>query len=185
MRNRYARERIKLALLDLMAEKPFEKVSIVDITKRAEVSRATYYHYYYEQREVLEDAIDDLVGELMEAFAALETASPESFRASTAAVNDRIYENRTELKTVLSSPVAAPLIERRYRETCSAYCEGLAQHLSLGDTSFHNQMFDYIFDGYWGMLKGWVLEDCATPKDEFLERSWAVSERMMRMAGVE
>lgn len=184
MQTRYARERIKLALLELMVEKPFEKVSIVEITKRAQVSRATYYHYYYEQREVLEDAIEDLVGELMEGFIAPDEASPETFRKATVEVNDRIFDNRVELKTVLVSNVAAPIMEERYRAACSEYCAKLSEFLGQDET-FYYQMFDYIFDGYWGMLKGWVLEDCATPKDEFLGRSWAVSERMMRMAGVE
>ena len=180
----FARDRIKGALLGLMAEKPFEKISIVEITKRAEVSRATYYHYYYEQREVLEDAIDDLVGELIDGYTSAEAASPEAFRETTITVDERIYENRTALKTILTSNVAAPIMEERYRAACSKYCADLSEHLSLED-SFIDQMFDYIFDGYWGMLKGWVLEDCATPINEFVEKSYAVHRRMMHMAGME
>ena len=41
------------ALLDLMREKPLEKISIEEMTARADVGRVTYFRYFKSKDEVL------------------------------------------------------------------------------------------------------------------------------------
>ena len=55
-----AKQKIKDALVELLAEKDFEKISILDIVRRAGVGRSTYYYHYFEQREVLDDVFNDV-----------------------------------------------------------------------------------------------------------------------------
>lgn len=55
-----AKEKIKAALVELLNEKDFEKISILDIVRRAGVGRSTYYYHYFEQQEVLDDVFTDV-----------------------------------------------------------------------------------------------------------------------------
>ena len=55
-----AKQKIKDALVELLNEKDFEKISILDIVRRAGVGRSTYYYHYFEQQEVLNDVFNDV-----------------------------------------------------------------------------------------------------------------------------
>lgn len=64
-RNQYVRLCIAESLLRLMEEKPFEKITITEIVKRASVSRMTFYKYYSSKLEVLSDYMYEIVNDYM------------------------------------------------------------------------------------------------------------------------
>ncbi len=49
----YLKERMGTALLELMREKPLEKITIEEMTARADVGRSTYFRYFRSKDEVL------------------------------------------------------------------------------------------------------------------------------------
>ncbi len=62
--NRLTREAIYTALVLLMKEQSFDKISITDIVKRAGVSRTAYYSNYSSKQEILYDLVDTLILEI-------------------------------------------------------------------------------------------------------------------------
>ncbi len=58
LRVKRTRKWLQEALLSLMLEKSFSKISIAEITDKAEVSRPTFYLHYRSKDEVLEDYLD-------------------------------------------------------------------------------------------------------------------------------
>jgi AcrR family transcriptional regulator len=55
---------IKKALLELMAEKDLNKISISDIVKRAGINRGTFYAHYRDVQNVLAEIENELIDEL-------------------------------------------------------------------------------------------------------------------------
>ncbi len=49
------RQRLLDGLMQIVIEKPFREVTVSDITKRAEVNRATFYLHYEDKYDLLED----------------------------------------------------------------------------------------------------------------------------------
>lgn len=49
----YLKESMGLALLELMREKPFEKITIEEMTAKADIGRSTYFRYFKTKEEVL------------------------------------------------------------------------------------------------------------------------------------
>ena len=49
----YLKESMGTALFELMREKPLEKISIEEMTARADVGRSTYFRYFKSKEEVL------------------------------------------------------------------------------------------------------------------------------------
>ena len=49
----YLKECMGTALLELMGEKPLEKISIEEMTAKADVGRSTYFRYFKNKEEVL------------------------------------------------------------------------------------------------------------------------------------
>lgn len=55
----YTRNVIKDALLDALSEKSFEQITVTDVCRRAEITRATYYLHYQSLTEVLDELLND------------------------------------------------------------------------------------------------------------------------------
>jgi AcrR family transcriptional regulator len=64
--NRLTREAICTALILLIKEQPFNKISITDIVNRAGVSRTAYYNNYSSKDDILTDLVDSLILEINE-----------------------------------------------------------------------------------------------------------------------
>ncbi|MDV3427795.1 MAG: TetR family transcriptional regulator C-terminal domain-containing protein [Bacillota bacterium] len=67
-KNNYVRTQITTTLLDMMAEIPFDKISISDLVSRAEVGRASFYRNYTDKNDVLCQESDRLMKEWGGAF---------------------------------------------------------------------------------------------------------------------
>jgi len=93
------RERLQSAMVELIAERGYQAVRILDLTKLAHVSRPTFYSLYKDKEELLLGAYEDIAGRTaktvidafdtdgsvearlqvaMRAFAKLATAEPDS-----------------------------------------------------------------------------------------------------------
>lgn len=74
---------IKEALLALMVEKPFEKISITDVVKRADINRGTFYAHFSSIGDVLKNISSSVVEEIASACLPLDVSSvftsPEKF----------------------------------------------------------------------------------------------------------
>lgn len=62
-RNRFTRMNIGEAVVELLKEKEFDKIKVSEITKKAGVSRMTYYNYYETKEQVLRDYLYELINE--------------------------------------------------------------------------------------------------------------------------
>jgi len=60
-RTRYTRQVIRDALLELMQQKSFSRVTVTELCRLAEINRGTFYLHYLD----LDDVLDDILTELM------------------------------------------------------------------------------------------------------------------------
>lgn len=63
LNNRTSKDKIVEALITLMQEKSYESITIVELCKEADISRKTYYRYFYEKSEVLQCVWEYLIVE--------------------------------------------------------------------------------------------------------------------------
>jgi len=70
-----SQEMITKALLDLMKEKPYPKITISEIADRANRVRRTFYAHFKSKEEVLECHIDQIIEDYIEYYAQLEDHS--------------------------------------------------------------------------------------------------------------
>lgn len=65
-RVRYTKKAIRESFLDLLEEKPLEKISVTEICKNADINRGTFYSHYtdpFELKESLEQELIDMFTE--------------------------------------------------------------------------------------------------------------------------
>lgn len=102
---------IRNALVTLMQQKPFEKITITDIVKEADINRGTFYAHYHDTTEVLdkirEDVVEDVLG-------AVRMMTPDEIcREPTALfsnLGDLMERNREYYRTLLSISPSTDII---------------------------------------------------------------------------
>jgi AcrR family transcriptional regulator len=181
-----AKQRIKEALIELLKEKDFEKISIMDIVRRAGVGRSTYYYHYFEQREVLDDLFNDVFAHLLQA---QMTETDERLRAVdrnalikhtyslSRKVVDYLLEYRDMLSVLFSSSVA-----EEFNESYRTYFETQYTNLHPGRTPYDHYLCDYLCAGQFHLLEQLVKhgrkEDRDTMANLMFDINWLITEGM-------
>jgi AcrR family transcriptional regulator len=109
------------AIMELVAERGYEAITIQDITDRATLNRATFYLHYQDKNDLLLNVFDELIKEMVPA-PSLEF-DPEHSELSTPDI-ESIFEHIAEhsgFYHAMLGEEGAPFIAARVRE----YIEGL------------------------------------------------------------
>ena len=77
-RTRKSRAALQQALLSLIATRPYDEITIEDVTEQADVARATFYAHYKDKTALLNEASTGLVTELAERVRELAPGENES-----------------------------------------------------------------------------------------------------------
>ncbi len=102
------------AFLDLMAEKPFEAITVQDITARATVNRATFYAHFADKYALVDDLIRDGFGQFLQERLAHATGSGQAhLRRLFLAVTD--HWTAINARCQQSYRVFAPLVEAQVK----------------------------------------------------------------------
>jgi AcrR family transcriptional regulator len=113
-RVRRTQRALKEAFLALVLERGYDKVSIEDITERADVARATFYAHFQHKEALLTSVFTDLIDDV--APRVLGTGTPST--ALAVAPVEEAYRHAERLKDI-------------YRVCLSGAAEGLAQNAYL------------------------------------------------------
>ena len=119
------RNRIFRGFIKLLEEKRFSECTTSDILNYAEISKKTFYNYYKNKQELLEDLANELLVGLSDA---LKTDRTELKKFE---INNSTEKIRTTAKLAFNSTL----------EYCDLHREELVSLLSSnGDISFHNEI---------------------------------------------
>ncbi|MCC8128402.1 MAG: TetR/AcrR family transcriptional regulator [Clostridiales bacterium] len=163
--------RMDEAFLELMEQKDFEYITVKEICERAGVSRSTFYLHY----ETMGDLLNECVEQMNQQFLAYFDETASEFRQSirTAPLEQLflitpeyltpyltyISEHRAVFRVVLKSPQALHT-DRTYTALFSDILnEILARHaVPEADRGY---MLTFYINGIMGIVRRWLLSDCA------------------------
>lgn len=86
------------ALLALMEEKPYDKITIKDICTRADLSRQTFYNFFETKDDILRFCIQQCYTEMMET---LKDKTPLSLSDITNSLSDTFHRNRRLMSLII------------------------------------------------------------------------------------
>jgi AcrR family transcriptional regulator len=165
LRVRRTRKWLQEALLSLMLEKPFTRISIAEITDQAQVSRPTFYLHYRNKEEVLEDYLDSMYKNFM------IDMQPylDSIIQGKMAVKffEQIADQAVFLRSLIDSEVSNLVMNKLHK-----YCyEVIKQSLSQAPyPSMEGTIWDYVIASIAGSVYAmsirWLQMDMPhTPKE--------------------
>src|SRR5512140_2016784 len=108
---------LRKAFLELVLQKPYEAITIQDITNRADTARITFYRHYRDKEELLVDCLEGLYHELIQYLPemSIERVSDPTAPPPIMLLYQYLDANFLLYRTLLSGSVAA-LVDRRLRQ---------------------------------------------------------------------
>lgn len=122
------------ALLALLEERPFEQVTVREITAKAGIGYATFFRHYPDKESLLDDLTARQIGELMAL--ALPLVFTVDSRASTRALCAYVWEHRKLWSALLTGGAAGALKDEFVRQAGRV----AAQHGGADDTWLPNDL---------------------------------------------
>lgn len=159
--------RMEKALLELMNQFLFEKITVKTICDRAGVNRSTFYAHYTDIYDMIEQMENNLRKELMEGYPVpgkVEPLSVESFLPFLVFIRNHRDFYRIALKTRREFPIKQGF-EPLWNQIIKPLC------LKAGIMSEKEMMFYWIgFQaGFTMILKYWVENDCKESVEQLAE----------------
>lgn len=166
-RTRTTRRLLQDALMELLAERPLNRISVKELCERADVNRSTFYAHYADLEELLRDiedaTIDWVRAALDRLLAQPDTAGIEHVVAS---ICRYIADNRRHLR-VLMSPKADLGFQQQLFGLVYSRRDVAAQlqRPDATDTAEAEMRMRFAVSGAIGLLQYWLSTDLAAPAD--------------------
>jgi len=161
-RVRRTRRTLQRALIALMRERGYRRLTVQDILERADIGRSTFYAHFRDKDALLLSSFEDLAGDLRAAVDALEVGRmPDDPAHPSTALFAHAYQHQDIYRAVCGQAVVGTLVERYLHDTISAVLRGhLGPHLdATGSALPADLVSEFATSALVGSLMWWVAQD--------------------------
>ncbi|MBR0405396.1 MAG: TetR/AcrR family transcriptional regulator C-terminal domain-containing protein [Eggerthellaceae bacterium] len=153
-RLRYTKECLYGSFLELLAEKPVNDITVIEICEKAGVSRKTFYKYYSDQFALLVAMQDDL----FEDYRHQLEGQPAEVSQIMPVLIRFVDENRVLVRAAFANQGEGNFVDRVLDDLYATYREAWGQAnpaLSEADVEF---LFYFAVSGLFGIVRRWLFE---------------------------
>ncbi|MEV4312714.1 TetR/AcrR family transcriptional regulator [Actinocrispum sp. NPDC049592] len=162
-RVRRTRERLQEALVALVLEKSYQKVTVQDILDRADVGRSTFYTHYQSKDDLLLSGYDDV----RVAFLAEAQRVPDDILGPMRALFHSVKKQRALYEAMV---LGHELAIRPIRDQLNTILfEHLRPRLTVSDEEL-SAIVVFLFSGMNGLITWWMVTKARCSADEMYER---------------
>lgn len=164
------KQRLHESLISLMAEKGFQSVTVQDITKRADVNRATFYSHYHDKHQMLECMITEVLQEFSDSISnsAIDNGTNE-ISTSNAFVRmfEHIGQHADFYKTMFTKKGVPGFAQQMLKTICHVFDQRRLKFQPNTEQLIVPQdiLSVYTASSYLGLILYWLKSDMAyTPE---------------------
>ncbi len=165
----YTKMFLKESLLELMKEKPVDKITPTELCRKANINRNTFYSHYYTPRDVLSEIETEFSTQIIDSL-------QNQFTSEDIAISDMlneicriIYEKQDFCKILLSENGDAAFFETIINLGKGVILQGWRnQGVSLSDEKME-MFFSYIVNGSVALIRKWAASDMKNSPREVAE----------------
>jgi len=168
-------EAIMRALMSLMAEKKFEKITINEIAERADVNRGTIYSHYSDKYHLLDKCIDLNLEQLIES--CMQADETESYPSKASLLHTfEIIEKNAAFYTTLLTDKALSGFRTRLQEIMKiGLQEQIAAH-QLKPDMHQDIRVQFLASAVVGVIEWWFAHSTPYTAKDITEQLWKLLE---------
>lgn len=166
---------IYYAFIDLLHTKPFDKITVRDIVEACEINRNTFYYYYSDIYDLLEEIFTKKINQMLEGH-----RNGTSWITAFLKVANEAYEHKKMIYNICSSRSYEYLESYMYR-ACNKICvevvRSLAEDMNVPDEDieFIASFYEY---GFVGVLSEWFKTGMREDPLQLGSQLWLVVDNM-------
>ena len=165
-RVKYTKMVLRNSLIQLLNEKPFEKITIKELCQRADVNRGTFYVHYNDQEDLLQQIQDELIEGMQNLCEKGGCKKSDWFKY--------VRENKDAVLCLYSHQATKSFAER-INSLLREYLKLSVKDRGIKDEGKNEILFDYLVSGIVGCTLHWLTRDCPCDDEQLiciLERLW-------------
>lgn len=153
-RVKYTKMMLKNSIVELLGEKPIEKVTVKEICERADVNRGTFYSHYSDQFDLYNSIVDELLNGIFERLGDILRAGQQSMLKSVTLVYDYIKENSKLVEILLDGRIKYGIDARINEIVESIYLHDIKK--SAENRTEIDAAYSFIASANLGIIKYWL-----------------------------
>ena len=172
-RVRYTRSVIQTAFLDLLRQKPVEKITVREICDKAEINRSTFYKHYQDCYDLLDRMKDEALQKFDRMLAGMKE---QGVKATMTAILQMLKDN-----AALSHAFRRQGGERSFTNQLAGRCFeymdmqiSVPPALSWGDAQ-KGMVYSYLTGGAAAIIEYWLQTGCAEPPEQIADMTLELS----------
>ena len=156
-RVRRTRRALHEALIELVLEKGYERISVREILDRADVVRSTFYAHYQDKDALLFSCFEEMLGRLRDA---VGTLSPADIARPAELLYEHAYAHRTVYRALCGRPGGNLVAGHLQRMVGQVLTEHLSGPLAASGADLPvDLVVTHYTDTTLGLLGWWVTHD--------------------------
>lgn len=163
-----SRKLIMQALLLLMQEKEYEKITVTELAGKAKLVRKTFYRNFKSKDEVLEEFIEHL----LQLYIRFLVSANEINQYEMIRTYFIFWKNYAAILKLMAKNNLLPLILKKYRELYPLLLEQFGSKTAddvIGDDIKDAYKNAYTLAGYWMLLCKWIERDFKETPEEMAD----------------
>lgn len=162
-RVRYTKMIIQVNFVALLKKKPLNKITVKEICDMAQINRATFYRYYIDVYDLMEQLEAEILKELNEM---MVYAAKSDVNKTLCNILEKLKANG-ELYTTLFSANGDPNFPLKIFKTCYSETESFIRE-RCSDLSKEQQTWLYVYmaQGISGVISCWITHGMAEPPEQ-------------------
>nr|WP_052477859.1 TetR/AcrR family transcriptional regulator [Kibdelosporangium sp. MJ126-NF4]CEL14524.1 Transcriptional regulator, TetR family [Kibdelosporangium sp. MJ126-NF4]CTQ88889.1 Transcriptional regulator, TetR family [Kibdelosporangium sp. MJ126-NF4] len=158
-RVRRTRETLRRALVDLIIERGYEKITVQDILDRADIGRSTFYTHFHSKEDLLLSGFESIKTEMA------DSAEPGDVLSPLRVVFRRANDSRELFAATVMKHEPAMLVVRR--DMTRTVAEYLRPHLPAEDV---DMIAAFVIRGMTAVVGWWLGTKAPLTPDQAYER---------------
>lgn len=170
----YTKMFLKESLLELMKEKPVDKITPTELCRKAEINRNTFYAHYYSTRDVLDEIEAEFSTQIIRSLSNRFSAENIDISQMLNEICRIIYEKQDFCKILLSENGDAGFFEKIITLGKDVIINGWRKGGVILTDDQMDMFFAYIVNGSVALIRKWAGTDMKnTPAEvaELIERA--------------
>ncbi len=159
-RVRYSHQVIRQSLLELLAAKPLNQITVKEICDRADINRGTFYAYYRDPYDLMQRIEDDLVEEIMRALNQPKGESAKNAASVTYSVvlelMEFIRQNAELCRILLSGKANSSFVSRVIQEARAVFAREWSDRTGQCGEETLDYLYTFSVTGSIGVVQRWM-----------------------------
>ena len=159
---------LKNSLVELLCEKPLEKITVKEICDIADINRGTFYSHFKDQYVLYNNLVDELLENVFNRLGDFMSADEDEIPTRVLSVFEYIKTNESVFKTLINNGVAYSTKEKIRDVIRDMY---LSKVSDSADIDYVNASYSFIAAGAVSLIRYWLNSGMTKTPEEMADFS--------------